>query len=498
MLNRFKKILISGVGVTILSSSIQIVPVAHAFVPVAEGGEALQALMLISNNTTQKNIQDLKKWAETFVRSTLRKRILDVLVDQIIQYIQGGGKPKFVTDWRGFLEDAGQQAAGDFAKSLKLGFLCEPFQLQIQLGLLPVPTFSERASCTLDKIVGNIQNFYADFRNGGWLAFTTSWQPNNNPFGSILMALSEQNRKAGNAQKASELEALAGAGFLSVKKCKEDANGVIIQSTCVVTTPGKVLGDTVSKAVGSDIDFILSAEQLSDYVTAIANAAINRLVSEGAKGLSGVTTKSAPKGGYIPPGTPGTCAGLTGAVLQACQNLITDANNSFTTGKSVALDQIDGTLLPRQDAQLFLQASISATQQYLANLNSLKSFFNGLGQSTCPAIPGQFQLLQVSQVLQSISNEQSLATTTLNNLQNDFSENQAIIDPIQAAKNQIQGLNAGDWTGLTTILVNITGNLNSLEATNFKSAAEAQKDEINQNISQKLTTFNQQKQQCQP
>lgn len=498
MLNNLKKILISGVGVAILTSSIQIVPVAHANVPVLETGPLLTVAKLIAGNTTQKNIQDLKKWAETFVRSTLKKRILDVLVDQIIQYVQGGGKPKFVTDWRGFLEDAGQQAAGDFAKSLELGFLCEPFKLQIQLGLLPVPTFSERATCTLDKIVGNVENFYADFRNGGWLAFTSSWQPNNNPFGSILMALSEQNRQAGNAQKAAELEAVAGAGFLSVKKCKEDADGVIIQSTCVVTTPGKVLGDVVGKAVGSDIDFILSAEQLGDYVAAIANAAINRLITEGAKGLSGVSTKSAPKGGYIPAGTPGTCAGLTGTALQACQNLITDSDNSFTTGKSVALGQINETLLPRQDAQLVIQSSISSTQQYINDLGSLKSFFSGLGQATCPPPPGQFQPLQVSQVIQSISNEQGLATTTLNNLANDFSENQAIIDPIVAAKNQIQNLNAGDWTGLTTILTNITGNLDYYSANNFKSFAEAQQDEINQNISQKLTTFNQQKQQCQP
>lgn len=492
MLNSFKKILLGVVSISFLSTSF-----AYAFVPVGEMGQAGVAAQVTSTQTTGTLLQQIKVWAESFVRSTLKKRILDVLVDQIINYIQGGGKPKFVTDWRGFLEDAGQSAAGDFAKSVGVGFLCDPFKLQIQLGLLPVPTFSERAACTLDKIVGNIDNFYADFRNGGWLAFTASWQPNNNPFGSLLMAVSEQNRLAGNAQHAAELEALAGAGFLSVKKCKSDANGVIIQSTCVVTTPGKVLGDTVGKAVGSSIDFVLSAEQLIYYVSAIANSALNKLVAEGTKGLLGVTTPNAPKGGYIPAGTPGTCAGLTGANLQACQNLITDSNNSFIAAKSLALMQINQTLLPRQDAQLVIPASISSTEQYINDLNSLKSFFGNLSQSTCAPLPGQFQPLQVSQVIQSITNEQSLATTTLNNLQNDFAENQAVIDPIQAAKDQIQGLSAGDWTGLTTVLVNITGNLNPIEASNFKSAAEAQLDEINQNISQKLTIFNQQKQQCQ-
>lgn len=499
MFGKFKYIILGILSLSVIGSSFLFSPTpsAQAGVPVVEIGPALTALNIIAGQTTAQTVQTFKEWAETFIRTTLKKRLLDVLVDQIIQYIQGGGKPKFVTDWQGFLADAGQAAAGDFAKSLGLGFLCEPFSFQIQLGLLPVPTFSERASCTLNQIVGNIQNFYDDFRNGGWLAFNASWDPQNNYFGSLLMALSEEEKRRGNAAYASELEALAGAGFLSVKDCERDANGVIIQSTCRVTTPGKVLGDLTAKAVGSDIDFILSAEQLSDYVAAIANAAINRLVSEGAKGLLAVTTRSAPSEGFVPAGTVGTCAGLTGAALQACQNFVADSGNSYIVGRTTILNQIDLTIGPRQEAQPIIASSIQATQQFTANLNSLYSSFNALSKTTCTAPLGQFQPILVASVKQSIQNELSQATTTLSNLQKDFAKNQALIDPLQAAKDQIQNLNSGDWVDLTKIYLTITGKLDAVAASNFKSAAEAQQDAISQNINQKLSTFNQQLQQCQ-
>src|SRR3989344_9438205 len=48
----------------------------------------------------------------------LKKQLLDYIVDQIIQWIQGGGKPQFVTDWDGFLKDAANRATGQFLQEL--------------------------------------------------------------------------------------------------------------------------------------------------------------------------------------------------------------------------------------------------------------------------------------------------------------------------------------------------------------------------------------------
>lgn len=282
-------------------------------------------------HTTDESIknQSLLEWVESFAKTVIQKAVLDVVVDQIITYIQGGGKPQFVTDWQGFLEDAGQRAAGDFVKSLGLGFVCEPFNLQLQIALGGKPKkFSEEAACTLDKIVGNIQNFTDDFRNGGWVAYGASWRMENNFFGSLINAEKKLGDTVSSAELAKLNEAVAGKGFTSPKKCQKDVNnpqaaqqdqaaadlnaqadamqssnpsgaqalrnqasqlktqsaslrGQDLQSTCKIITPGSTLGDLTTKAVGSNIDFLLNADQLGDYVSAIVDALLNRVIDEG-------------------------------------------------------------------------------------------------------------------------------------------------------------------------------------------------------------------------
>lgn len=240
---------------------------------------------------TQKNAnKDIKatedqtfwQWAEEFVQTVLQKAILDVVVDQIITYIQGGGKPQFVTDWQGFLEDAGQRAAGEFVDSLGLGFLCEPFSLQLQVAVGESPKkFSTEAECTLDDILENAEGFTDDFRTGGWVAYGQYWKVNNNFIDSLVTASNELGFKRSGAAGAALSEALSGGGFLSTKKCQKDAKGKDIPSTCKLVTPGRTLGDLTSKALGSDIDFLLNAEQLGDYVSAIVDALLNRVIEEG-------------------------------------------------------------------------------------------------------------------------------------------------------------------------------------------------------------------------
>ncbi len=247
-------------------------------VPAKDALTAKQAARAAAEAAAAKD-QTFWEWAEEFVRTVLQKAILDVVVDQIITYIQGGGKPQFVTDWQGFLEDAGQRAAGEFVKSLGAGFLCDPFSLQLQIGFSTFEKkFATEADCTLDDIVDNIDNFTDDFRTGGWVAYGESWKVQNNFLGSLITAQKELGHKTEAAALAKLNEAVSGGGFLSSKKCTKDAQG---KEKCKLVTPGKTLGDLTSKALGSDIDFLLNAEQLGDYVAAIVDALLNRVIEEG-------------------------------------------------------------------------------------------------------------------------------------------------------------------------------------------------------------------------
>ena len=252
--------------------------------------------------------EDVLGVLEKVLYENLKKKILDMVVDQIIGYIQGEGDPKFITDWQGFFGDIAQGAVGDLTQALGLGFLCSPFSLPVRLQIsaslaAPVDRFKAKFNCTLDQIVGNIENFYTDFRNGGWKAYDVAWEPQNNYYGAIWLAWDEQQNIIANRLVSAANEAIANQGWLGVRKCYDpsgnevDSNFAYTGATgvnCTIVTPGKALGDLASKAIGADIDFIVNSNDLSTYIASITNALINRIFKEGV-GLLGVVTPSAPQ-----------------------------------------------------------------------------------------------------------------------------------------------------------------------------------------------------------
>lgn len=163
----------------------------------------------------------IKENWQKVMRDIIAKRIMDYIVDQTVQWIQGGGKPKFVTNWNGFLKDAGDIAFDSVIREMGLAGLCSPFGLQLKLAFMPVQKFSQRISCTLDNVVKNIDDFYIDFSVGGWEGYLVSLEPQNNFYGGLLLANDEFISKATKAKAAAVNEAVSGKGYLGVKKCKE-------------------------------------------------------------------------------------------------------------------------------------------------------------------------------------------------------------------------------------------------------------------------------------
>jgi len=150
---------------------------------------------------------------EGSLRDIVAKRILDYIVNETVKWIQGGGKPKFIGNWSGFLKDVGDIAFDSVVKDLGLANLCSPFGMQLKLAFLPVEKFDTRVSCTLDKVVKNIQNFYVDFSVGGWEGYMLSWEPNNNLYGAYLLTLDEAARKQALQTNAAQSEAIANKGW---------------------------------------------------------------------------------------------------------------------------------------------------------------------------------------------------------------------------------------------------------------------------------------------
>lgn len=269
-------------------------------------------------------IDDAKKLydkAEPYVKKAagiswniLRKNTLNMLVNNIVQWIQGGGKPKFVTDWNQFLRDTVNEAGGKFIlSSPDLAFLCSSFGTELRIALGAVPPFKEQVTCTLDQVAANINDFYNDMRKGGgWDGWLKVSQGSNNVFGAYFDVQGEKMAREATAREAATNEAVAGSGFLGDKvcagwECDENEKGLDADD-CVgnlgedpsrgkidecyksagceckrweTRTPGKILADTTSKALNVDIDGLINAKEFDEYTSAIFDAVINRATREG-------------------------------------------------------------------------------------------------------------------------------------------------------------------------------------------------------------------------
>lgn len=402
----------------------------------------------------------------------LKRRLLTMITDQIIAWIEGEGKPLFITDWKAFLAQGVNVAVGDLAEDLNMGYLCSPFGFQVQLTILRPPRFTERITCTLEDIVANIENFYEDFRNGGWIAYSEIWQPQNNYYGSVLLAMQEMNRRTALERESNLFEALAGGGFIGTRTC--DSTGRF----CTITTPGAQIGALAAKAIGSDIDYLINANDLAVYVAAISDAFINRLIRAGAEGLISLTTPNKPEGGSFT--GEGSCAGLTGDVLSNCLAITSSSENDFSSNQQAFILQIDATLLPREVASDSLN-QISVKQSEIVNLL--------LELRNCQARQGLPEAIQISAQLQ---DEQSL----LNRIDSEFVANNRVVRLLKESRVNIENPSVRDNSAIVYYFNNIITYLNADLAREFRANKENQLAEIEQKWQQQSEELRQQLNQC--
>lgn len=248
-----------------------------------------------------------EKWGKT-MRDVIAKRIIDYTVDETVKWVQGGGDPKFISDWDGFMRDAGNLAFDSVIKEAELSDICEPFALQLRVALIPETRFNrERVDCTISDIVANVQDFYDNFQNGGWLAYGESIKPENNLYMQLVMFDDELNLKTAFNEDQRRQQASAGQGFLSVSVCTED-DAQALYADCIsgnggspdecsayaqqaksctkeeVQTPGTIVGKALGESVTSDTQW---AANIESWTSALVNAAINRLTREGVAAMTG-------------------------------------------------------------------------------------------------------------------------------------------------------------------------------------------------------------------
>lgn len=459
---------------------------AEAIIPV---GDVTNLPTHIANlfQSILQTIRQIYEWAQTFLLAALKKRILDMIVDQIIKWIQGGGKPKFVTDPAGFFEDVGNAAINDVVRASRLAFICEPFGAQLRLALgvgfspFPVPTFSQEASCTLDRITGNIRNFYTDFRNGSFAAFQAAWKPQNNIYGGLLITYDRELRTIAEKQDLASKKVSWSDGFTPQEKCRALPNG---ENRCVIMTPGRTLGDMVSRGLAADIDYIVNADQLSDYISAIADAALNRAIQEG---LAAMSAGNAPPGGVF--SGSGACAGLSGAALALCRNY-QQSSGGPGGGQGVYTVELDQVITERGRATTTIAALIRSLQTYgrvLDNPGPSRGFLQELTALSC---------VNRDAYLAEVRTDIAWARDQITQLTARLTQNQTIITALQAARPRILLLvpparSVPDFPAIEAIVAPLrqNGMLDISAAINEGTRVATIEGEVSQRISLNTQTF---------
>jgi len=275
-------------------------------------------------NTSQfflDNVLDGIAWS-------LAKNIVSQMTASIVNWVNSGfkGSPAFVQDLGGFLEKAADQAVGAYLEELggPFSFVCSPFQLDVRLAVAitfdKVRAGEAASTCSLTGALANIDKFIDQTQNftdaGGWDNwFSVTANPRTyTPLGSTFAATEEaQSRLVYNKGKAlKELD--FGSGFMASKVCQQTSSYASGSSSasqkCTVSTPGKVIADTLNKQLGAGTDSLIQADEINEIIAAVFGQLASKAIT-GAAGLLGLSGGT----GHTYSGTPFTQqiagAGLT-------------------------------------------------------------------------------------------------------------------------------------------------------------------------------------------
>lgn len=238
----------------------------------------------------------------------LARQVLHAFTQEMVSWIRTGqfdGGPLFTTDLVGSLFEAADNAAGHFLAQYRseewYQLLCSPFRPHIYLALGRGRTpYIERARCTVTDIVSNLEDFYSDFSNGGWAAWFSTIEPQNNPYGHYLNTQEEIDRRQREVTFDIRHNFLAGQGSIGLKRCKKGAEimpgkvgyvgvGDGSKPFCPpdkyeTVTPGKVVEDQLIDALGSDIKQLGVADEVNEIIVAVFDELLSWLVSGGSSG----------------------------------------------------------------------------------------------------------------------------------------------------------------------------------------------------------------------
>ena len=473
----------------------------------------------------------------------LKKRLLDRITDDTIEWINNGakGRPRFVENFGDTLRESANEAVGDTAREIGLGKLCdEKLSLKLQLNLKKPATkqFRQDASCTLDKIVGNIDNFGKDFRNGGWVGYTEALSPNNNRFGLEILALDQTYQTQTQKDQEVQMAAASGGGFKGVEACAYwevifekgadtfskiksvyDFNGsdfdlardpnasfneiqlktlfgalspdaTPVTANCdrkEITMPAQVVKGQTDQALQGDKDIIANADDLSLYISAIFDAAINRIAKNA---LEGIGIKQGGSGGSSILTNSGTGRQSETYGTSTRDLKYKGYGQEYATSTDTKASLRDS--ITKNTAEIKTQISeLDLTLPgYIESIREVQERIKYLTQCEIQKSDNIITLPITNVIVHQTCESTNSTLTTINEIFDSAIEFQSFIAKVKGELNKNQDLSNSGQMELTSILSTTNTNLSSIK--NLRSGLQQNIDKLEE-IDRKVDTH---KKQC--
>jgi hypothetical protein len=333
----------------------------------------------------------------------LKKRLIDTMTDQIVNWINGGRTPRFTQDFGSVFRDAADAAVGDvISQYAGTKTLCQPFAFNINLQLQQPAPLSQQVRCSLSDIVRNFDAYRKDFSTGGWLAYQELLKPQNNQWGVEIITLNEIQNRTIQKTNESVLKQQVNVGFNSEECTRWDVydkrtgrpattrNGTAYTSLgptnpakspsdtpptppgndpdleyrCTksqITTPGQALAQGLTKSLYSNIDLAINDPDIENALAIVADAAFNRLIKAGASGLKNIGS-----------------SGTTESDLRNSINKYGSArSNVENSAKASIKNGVRGLALQANDILNVLSTASTTNNQLISTANELSDCLNG-------------------------------------------------------------------------------------------------------------------------
>lgn len=268
-------------------------------------------------NTFTNIARTVKEYVGDQLANIIAKTIIRKLTAQTVNWINSGfeGSPAFITDPGQFFSGVGNTVASDFLSNTALKNLCSPFNVQVRVSLAKnyLQEDPYGYTCTLGQVANNYDNFVNDFNQGGWSSwFAITQNSQNNPYGAYLGARNELAVKIGTQQDKYQKQLDWGNGFLSYERCKPGTEKIPTITTGLpgqnlnidkdtptcfpqdkeTVTPGKVIDDQLSNALGNSWKQLEAADEINEIVSALVVQLTNKIIGGAVSGLKGLSQGS--------------------------------------------------------------------------------------------------------------------------------------------------------------------------------------------------------------